>query len=333
MILKSYLVEKDIKVLKNYKANLIYGENNGIKDDVKEKIIEQNKDSEIIFFFESDVLKSNLLFENIANQSLFNEKKIIFIEEVTEKIFIQMSECLEKNIQNTQIYLFANNLEKKSKLRNLFEKDKKLSIFSCYKDNERTLIAYVNKKLNSIKGLTGEITNLIINNSNMDRRTIKSEIVKIKDFFIDKKIDKNQILEILNIKSNSDFDEIRDNSLLGKKEKINKLLSETEILYDEAFYYLNVLNHRIARLYEISKMNRNQEDFELILENLKPPIFWKDKPVMLRQLSIWSHTKLKEIIIELEKAETLMKKNSYLKNDIIIKKLIIDLTNKASISY
>ena len=76
MILKSYLVEKDIKVLKNYKANLIYGENNGIKDDVKEKIIEQNKDSDIIFFFESDVLKSNLLFENIANQSLFNEASI-----------------------------------------------------------------------------------------------------------------------------------------------------------------------------------------------------------------------------------------------------------------
>ena len=48
MILKSYIVEKNMEILKNFQAILIYGENIGIKDYIKESTINQNKDSEII---------------------------------------------------------------------------------------------------------------------------------------------------------------------------------------------------------------------------------------------------------------------------------------------
>ena len=140
MILKSYIVERNIAALKKYQATLLYGENIGIKDDIKEAIKNENKQSEIITFFEEDIVNNNILYENIFNQSLFSENKIIFIEEASDKIFNQLTECLEKENKEIQIYVFANNLEKRSKLRNFFEKDKKLAIFACYEDNERTLI-------------------------------------------------------------------------------------------------------------------------------------------------------------------------------------------------
>ena len=87
MILKSYIVEQDIGILRNYAATLIYGENVGIQDDLKEEIKIQNKNIEIITFFENDILKSDLLLENIINVSLFDSKKIIFILCATDKIF------------------------------------------------------------------------------------------------------------------------------------------------------------------------------------------------------------------------------------------------------
>ena len=332
MILKSYIVEQNIEVLNGYQGVLIHGKNHGIKDDVKKKIRNKNKNSEIIIFFEEEILKEkNILYQSVVNESLFWEKRVIFIQEATDKIFHQITECLGKENKNVQIYIFSENLEKKSKLRNLFEKKKTLAIFACYEDNERTLIAYVNKELQGFKGLSGEITNLIIYNSNMDRRAIKNELVKIKNFFLEKKIHENELLEILNIKDNTSFDEIRDYALNGEKRKINKLLSEIDIVNEETFFYLNNLNYRILKLKEIIMMSGNNKNkYEQNLENLKPPIFWKDKPVVIKQLEKWNLKELTQMTVKIGKIEILMKKNSHIRNDIIIKDLIVNLTNKAS---
>ena len=332
MILKSYIVEENIEILKDYQATLIYGENEGIKDDVRQALRNKNKTSEEIIFFEEEILKNrNILYQNIINESLFSEKKNIFILGATDKIYNEISESLEKNNKNISIYILSGNLEKRSKLRNLFEKSTKLGIFPCYKDNERTLINYVNKKLRGFKGLSGEIINLIISNSDMDRRIITSELMKIKVFFFEKKINKEQILEILNIKNNSNFDEIRDNALYGERVKINKLLSEIEILSEDAFFYLNNLNYRVMKLQEIIKISGgNKDKYEEALGTIKPPVFWKDKPMVILQLKKWSLEALTQLGVKIGETEVLMKKNSYLRNDIVIKNLIINLAGKTS---
>jgi DNA polymerase-3 subunit delta len=334
VILKSYIVEQKIETLNNYRATLIYGENNGVKSDIKEKIKHENKESEIITFFESDILRSNLLYENVINQSLFSEKKIIFIHEASDKIFDKIKESLEEENIDIKIYLFSGNLEKKTKIRSYFEKGKEVAIFACYEDNERTLMTYIHSELKGFKGVTGEIVNLIIRNSDMDRRVIKNELDKIKIFFKDKQIDKKYILDILNIKKDSGFNEIRDRALMGEKITLNKLLSETDILNEEVFFYLNNLNYRVLRLKEIVKLSEgNNKKYDQILETIKPPIFWKDKPVILRQLKKWNQEKLEKILAKISETEILMKKNSYIRNDIVIKDLIINLTRTASSSF
>jgi DNA polymerase-3 subunit delta len=333
MILKSYIVEQNVEILKNYKATLIFGVNNGLKNDVKEEIKKKNKNCEIITFFENDILKSNLLYEKITNQSLFAVKKIIFIQEGTDKIFNEISECLKTMSNDIQIYILSGVLEKKSKLRSLFEKNEKLCALPCYEDNERTLISYINKELRNLKGLTGEIINLIISNSNMDRSVIKGELIKIKNFFLIKRINKKEVLEILNIKTNTSFDKIRDNALNGDKQKINELLSEIDFISEDTFLYLNNLNYRIMKLQEIIKISDgNKDNYEHVLETLRPPIFWKDKPIVMQQLKKWNSEKLEILAAKIGETEILIKNNSYLRNDIVIKDLITSLTNEASIT-
>ena len=325
------MVEHNVGILKNYQATLMYGVNNGIKDIIKSQLKNLNKDAETIIFFEEEVLKTkNILYENIINESLFNEKKIIIIQEATDKIFNEIYECLKKENNNIEIYICSENLDKKSKLRNHFEKSKKLAILPCYEDNERTLINYITKDLNGYKGLTGEIINFIITNSNKNRKIIQSELEKIKGFFIQKKIKKDELLEILNIKDNTNFDEIRDNALIGEKIKINKLLSEMEILNEDSFFYLNNLNYRIIKLLEILKINENYDNYEQSIESFTPQIFWKDKPIFIKQLKKWSLKKLNKATSKISETEILMKKNFHLRNNVLIKNLIIDLTKEAS---
>jgi len=332
VILKSYIVEKNLNTLKEYRATLLYGVNDGFKDDIKTQLKNLNKDAEIINFFESEITKNeNVLYENIFNESLFNSKKIIFIQLATDKIFNEVYETINKNT-NTELYIFAENLDKKSKLRNLFDKEKNLAAIPCYEDNERTLINYIRNELSEFKGLTGELTNIILTNSNANRRTIKNELIKIKDFFVKKLIVKKQLLEILNIKSDSNFDEIRDNALVGRKDKINKLLTEIELLRESSFFYLNSLNYRIFKLIEIQKKNIILNNHEKTIENLSPPIFWKDKEIYLTQLKKWNLEKLYKAVFRISEAEDLMKKNSHIKNDVVIKNLILYLLEEASVS-
>ena len=334
MILKSYIVEQNLEILNNYQATLLYGENDGIKDDIKYRLKDSNKDSEIINFFEDEILKNkNILYENIINQSLFNEKKIVFIQGTTDRILNEICESLEKKNKKTEIYIFSKNLDKKSKLRNLFEKSKSLAIFPCYEDNERTLINYISKDLSGYKGLTGELIHIIISNSNMNRKIIQSELVKIKHFFNKKNLNKEQVFELLNVKYNTNFDEIIDIALVGEKKKLNKLLSEIELLNEESFFYLYSLNYRIIRLLEIQRINKNFNNYKQTIENLKPPIFWKDKPIYIQQLKKWNLNKLNKAVSKIGETEVLMKKNSHVRNDVVIKDLILSLSNQASTSF
>jgi DNA polymerase-3 subunit delta len=334
VILKSYIIEQNINQLNDYQGVLFYGVNDGMKNDIKTELKNVNKNVEVINFFESDIIKNkNILYDNLINESLFNEKKIIIIQAASDKILPEINEFIEKNNYKIKIYIFSDLLEKKSKLRNLFEKEKNLGVLPCYQDNERTLVNYVTKKLNGYVGLTGEIINLLISNSSSDRSIIKNEIEKIKSFFENKKIDKNEILEVLNIKNNTGFDEVRDNALMGNKDKINKLLSQMDILNEDSLIHLNNLNYRVLKLIEIQTINEKFNNHEKTLENLKPQIFWKDKATYLQQLKKWDLLKLNEIATKVEEVEILIKKNSQIRGDVLIKDLIIKFSQEASTSF
>ena len=104
---KSYLVEQNFNLLKN-KIILFYGENNGLKKDFKEKIKHNNKKSEVLKYFQEDILKNEENFFNeINNISLFDEEKIYIIEQVNDKI-LELIKSIEVKIDRQKIYLFAD---------------------------------------------------------------------------------------------------------------------------------------------------------------------------------------------------------------------------------
>ena len=136
MILKSYEIKK-IDLKKN-RFILFYGKNEGYKNEAIKFLI-QNK-NEILKYDEKEILENQEnFFENIFSKSLFGDEKIIIIKRASNKIFEIINEINNKDVDDLFIIVNAENLEKKSKLRSFFEKDKKLVCIPFYPDNEQVL--------------------------------------------------------------------------------------------------------------------------------------------------------------------------------------------------
>ncbi len=330
MIFKSYILEQNIQPANNHKIFLFYGENQGLKKEFKKNLRTQNKSQEILNLFQDEIIKNkNILINEINNKSLFNEKKIIFINQVNDKILDIIDEIIG-NIQDEKIFLFSDILEKKSKLRNYFEKSKSCGITACYQDNEITIRKIIMKRLNGYQGLTSQVVNLIIENTGLDRNKVNNEIDKIISCFKDKKIDLKKIDLLIDMRTNDDFNLLKDEALNGNRINTNRLLADTVFEVENNIYYLSSINQRINKLNEIESMKQENSNIESVISNLKPAVFWKDKPILIQQSKKWNKKKLQTALKKTYNTEIEIKSNTSIRKDLLIKNLIIELCTAAN---
>tara|TARA_B100000900_G_scaffold388703_1_gene380981 strand:+ start:334 stop:1317 length:984 start_codon:yes stop_codon:yes gene_type:complete len=321
MIHKSYLIEENIDLLKN-KIVLFYGENIGLIDEFKRMLLEKNQN--IIKFTQEEILKSkNIIFNEVQNISLFESEKFIFISNVNDKIF-NIVEELQINSNENYIYLFADILDKKSKLRKLFESNKNIDVIPCYNDNEISIRKIIIQKLKGYSGVTPQVISTLINNSNLSRIKINNEINKIKTFFINKSISHDLLDQLLNLKNNSDFEKLRDNILSGKRNETNNLLSTTIIEAEKIPLYLNIINQRLKRLKDVLLLIK-KDSLTSAISKLRPPIFWKDKDNFTHQANLWNKKNLDVALKKTYDTELKIKSKTDLNKNIILKKLLLDI--------
>ena len=330
MIYKSYLIEQNINLL-DKNLFLFYGENLGLKNEIKDKIKFQNKNAEIINLSQDDIISNIDNFVNeILNISLFDEKKIYFINQVNDKI-LDAIKIIEPKIDSQKFYLMSELLDKRSKIRNYFEKSNNCGVVACYIDDEINFKKIIIKRLKNYKGVTTENINLISDKCNLNRDKLKNELDKIYTFFLEKNIDKNKLEILLDNKINNDFSLLKDEAFNGNKIETNKLLSDTIIDSEKNVLYLNIINQRLLKLNEIFKLI-GQTSLEKAIDMLKPPIFWKDKPAFLKQAKKWNMNKIKKILNKTYSLELEIKSNSIVNKNILLKKLLIDICNLANAS-
>ncbi len=311
MILK-YFEEKKID-LNNQKVHLLYGENQGQINDFIKNVFKKNFKDDVFIYDEVEVIKNkNLIYEKIQTKSFFEEKKLIIINRSSDKIRNLIEEIIVKNFDDTNIVLISNILEKKSKLRSLFEKSKDLVCIPFYKDTEQTLINFVtafckDKKIN----ISRQSINLIIKRSMGNRQNLKNELQKIESFIIDKKqITEDDILKITNLAQNYEISELIDNCLVKNKKKITEILNENNFSIDECIQIVRVFLIKAKKLLALSISVREFKSIDKAISSHKPPIFWKDKDIIKNQLRFWTEQKIKDLIVRICEVELLIKKNS-----------------------
>ena len=328
MIIKTFEINK--RKFDNQNFFLIYGENEGQKNEII-KILKKNFKGQTENYDETQIINNKELFyEKILNQSLFEKEKIIIINRCSEKIYEIAEDILDRGISYTKILFKANVLEKKSKLRNLFEKNKELVVIPTYKDTSVTLVEIAKKFFYNYKiSISQETINLLVNRCNGDRGHLKSELDKILIYIQDKKnITLDEIYKLTNLVENFQISELVDYSLSKNVQKTSEIISESNYKSEDGILILRTFLQKAKRLLNLYEQGVSM-NYENLINNYSPPIFWKEKPIVKKQLAIWKLKDLNKIISDINKTEILCKKNPNISASIFLN-FFMEICKKAN---
>ena len=308
MIIKSYEIKKIN--LEHNRFILFYGKNEGLKNEAFDILI-KNK-NKISSYEEKEILDNeNNFIENILSKSLFETEKFIIIKRATDKILKIIENLEEKNLEDTIIILNSENLEKKSKLRSFFEKNKTLVCVPFYPDNDQTLSKLAYNFLREKKiSISSSNINLIINKCSGDRKTLINELEKIELFSKNgKKINSDNISKLINLSENHNISELVDNCLAQNKRKIISILNENNFSNEDCIMIIRYFIIKSKKLLALSKAFESNKNIDLTISSAKPPIFWKEKEITKQQILKWSSKNIKQLIYSLSETELQIKQN------------------------
>ncbi len=311
MIFKAFEINK-INFSK-YNLYLFYGENEGYKNEIIKNKFEIVYTNQIYKYDEKEILENkNEFFNSILTKSFFENKKLIIISRVSDKIKDIIEEIILKNIIDVTIILSTNVLEKKSKLRNFFEKEKNTICIPFYADTHQTL---TNICINFFKenkiSISQHTINLIVERSRGSRKNLNNELEKIDNYSkFGKKISTEAILKLTNLTENYNVSELIDNCLAKNTKKTAHILNENNFSSEDCILIIRTLLIKTKRLLKLQEEVKENKNIEQVVTSFKPPIFWKDKDIVKQQINHWSLEKIKKMIIGINKTELLIKKNS-----------------------
>ena len=307
MILKYYNL--DNKLLEKGNIFLLYGDNEGLKKEVIKKI---SKDTQILTYDEKQILNDqNEFFESTLTKSLFEPQKIIVIKRATDKLLKVIEEIFRKNLEDITIIINTNSLEKKSKLRTFFEKEKKLFCIAFYPDNEQTIskLAYDFLRKRNISISPSNINSIALK-CNGDRENLFNELKKIESYSKSgKKLTSENIFKLTNMVENYSISELVDSCLVKNEKKIQRILNENNFSNEDCVIITRTFLIKAKKILILSKNYEESKNIDVTISSAKPPIFWKDKEIIKQQVFKWSPDKIKELIYKISELELLVKKN------------------------
>ena len=323
MIVKSFELKNNLK--KNY--FLFHGYNDGHKETIINDLFKANYKENTYLYFEKEILSNiNDFYNSILSQSFFDDKKLVIIKDASEKIRNEIENLIQKNIDNVKIILVSAVLDKKSKLRNLFEKNESLVSIAFYLENDQSLLNLANKFFKDRKiSISYETINILVQRSNGERKLLMNELEKIEIYLKNRtRITSEEINKLTNINENYDISELVDNCLAKNKKQIEILMNENNFGQEDLIIIIRTFLYKSKRLLNLINDFTIQKNIEKTISSAKPPIFWKDKDIVKKQIKSWSLDKVKKLILEINEVEFLIKTNSqnstHILSDFIINK-------------
>ena len=318
MIIKSFELNK-VK-LSNYKFYLFYGDNEGLKEESIKNLFEKNYPDKIYRYEEKEILDNTIHFFNtILTKSFFDNEKLIIINRTTDKVKEIIEELIVKNPEEIQIVLNSKNLEKKSSLRKIFEKEKSIICVPFYDDNSQTLNSIISLFFRNRKiPISQQLINVLIERCRGDRKNLNNELEKIENYSLNRKnLNLQEIIKLTNLADNYSASELVDHSLAKNTRKTVSILNENNYSDEDNIIIIRTLLAKLKRLVKIHELVDEKNNIEQAISACKPTIFWKDKPLVTQQIRSWKKDGLEQLIYKTNEIELLVKKNSALAKNIL----------------
>ena len=318
MIVKYFELKK--KKLEKCNFYLLYGNNKGLIEETIKNQFKISLSKNVFNYEESEVFKDTDQFkENLLNKSFFENEKLIIISRVSEKILKIVEEIIENDLKDIFIILSTGNLEKKSKLRNFFEKNSNTICIPFYEDNHQTLsLIAQNFFKNKNISLSQQNINFLVERARGDRLNLQNELEKIELFSMNKKnIEINEILKLTNLAENFSITELVDSALAGNRKKTLNIMNENNFDPDECILILRTFLSKLKRLLKLIEEINKLKNVDLALSSFRPPIFWKDKEIIKKQINNLDNKKVLNMIMRTNDIELQIKKNPLISINVI----------------
>lgn len=315
MIIKSYELSRFDKKNTNY--YLFYGSNLGLIEETISKIFKPIFSKNIVYHDETEILNNTDQFkEAIFNKSFFENDKFIIINRASNKILDLIKEIIESQIEDIKIIIKAGVLEKKSKLRSYFEKEKDVVATPFYEDNYQSLSLIIQNFLRVEKiNISNENINLIIERSKGNRTNIYNELEKISSYLRSKKnINLQDLLKLTNLAEDYNISELVEQCLNKNVKRTINILNENNQNTDENILILRSFLGKLKRLKRLKINLENTRNIDEVIASAKPPIFWKEKNLVKQQLNNWSLKDIKFLLNTVNDLELIIKKNNQISN-------------------
>ena len=319
--------------INSYNFYLLHGKNEGSKKEIISKITSKNKNIEIQKLDEKQILENQELFINeILSGSLFSDKKLIVINRATDKILKNIEIIFDKKINGLILIINSETLEKKSKLRSFFEKEKELICVPFYPDTNQTLLLLANKFFREKKiSMSQSNINLIINKCNGDRDFLENELSKIELFLYKKKnINTYELSKLVNFLESHSISELVDNCLINNSKKVSLILNESNFNNEDCITIIRTFLAKTKKILKLADNYAKNNNLEMTISEAKPPIFWKEKDIVKLQLQNWEPSMLRKLISNINDVELKLKKNSQSSLNILMNFIFEQITHKAN---
>ncbi|MEZ5691437.1 MAG: DNA polymerase III subunit delta [Rickettsiales bacterium] len=277
---------------------LIYGVDNGLVRDRSRSIIKSvlgsmAEDS----FAKSEIAASDLssdpakLYDELSAVSMMCDKRVIVVYDATDKITKIIEEAENYLNKDTFLIITAGELQARSSLRGFFEKSKTLASLACYRDEAKDVQSVIRQKFQEagIK-YDNETLNYLVSQLGNDRYVTYQELEKIALYAADtKEINLNDVKLLVDYNQTTQLDDIvnsvADRNLKNLEEKLTQHLKEGT----QPIMYIRSMQRYFNKLYSIRlNMKENQQTARTAVAALRPPVFFKQQPILIRHADSWT---------------------------------------------
>jgi DNA polymerase-3 subunit delta len=309
------IAPKDVSaLLKNparYRAVLIYGVDEGQVRERRDQIVQavasapEDPFSTVKLESPNVIAEPNQLFESLSAMSLMGEPPVTIIREATDKLTPIITSALEDPACSNFLILTAGELKTSSSLRKLFEKEKNTACLACYADEGRNLHQTVRSFFQEHKiHASPDVIQLLCDHLGNDRAVTRKELEKI-DLYLgeERSLTMDHLHQLLGENKTLTTDDLAQALLNGDTAHTVRCI---ELLMQEGQHAVALLRSTIRyteRLLTAKQHMQEGMSADQALSQLRPPVFFKQKPAMQKQLQIRSLVQLEKLLALLVTAE------------------------------
>ena len=181
-----------------------------------------------------------------------------------------------------------------------------------YPDTNETLIKLAQNFISQKKIALSQINiNFVVSRCNGNREFLINELEKIEQFSKSKKnINLDDLIKLINLSEDFSISELVDHCLAKNQKKTFHIINENNFSNDDSIIIARTFLGKLKKILVLSENYYLNKDIEKTINEARPPIFWKDKEIVKKQVKYWSAENLQNLIIQINQIELMIKRNS-----------------------